>query len=228
MGIRRQIVLVSTLIAGGVLVPVLYVWLTEGSALAIRTIRVHAGAHAKPEELQVYLRDMVGKPLYGVDLNRVRIMAERHPWVASASVRREPPSTLQVDIVERIPVGLIKQGKLWVVDAGGVAFKPAESEEELSLPLIQGLEQAQLLAAHISAGLPGGKVMEVHTMPHEQAQVLFVNGLEVIIGVTNAAVQWEKLRSVMKSLGPKTAELAFVYLDDNLKRGQIAVRFKKG
>jgi cell division protein FtsQ len=219
---------VSILIVSGVLMPVLYVWLTEGSALTIRTVRVHAGAHAKPGELQVYLREFVGKPLYGADLNRVRILAERHPWVASASVRREPPSTLQVDIVERMPVGLVKQGKLWVVDSSGVAFKPAESEEELSLPLIGELSQAQLLASHVSAGFPGGRVMEVHTMPHEQARVLFASGLEVIIGTKNFERQWAKLASVLKSLGSKATELGFVYLDDNLKQGQIAVRFKKG
>ncbi len=228
MGIRRQIILVSILIASGVLVPVVYVWLTEGSALMIRTIRVHAGTHAKPEELQVYLREFMGKPLYGADLNRVRILAERHPWVASVSVRREPPSTLQLDVVERMPVGLIKQGKLWLVDANGQSFKPAETEEELALPLIEEAQHAELLAAHIEMGLPGGRIMEVHTMPHQQARILFASGLEAVMGLKSSAAQWQKLARVLKSLGLKSAELSFVYLDDNLKQGQIAVRFKKG
>jgi hypothetical protein len=48
------------------------------------------------------------------------------------------------------------------------------------------------------------------------------------VGDKNSLEQWQKLIRVLSSLGEKQNTLAFVYLDDTPKRGQIAVRFKKG
>lgn len=212
----------------GALIPVVYAFVSKSSILAIKTINVKTGHKAKAEELQLYLREFVGQPLYGVDLNAVRKAAQRHPWVAEATIRRQPPSELEVEIVERQPVALIKQDKLLVVDSLGVAFKTAENEAELSLPLVFGLQDVSILLTHAEAKNPGGVILEVQNHGVNQHKVLFSSGLEAIVGDKNSLAQWQKLIRILKSLGEKQNTLAFVYLDDTLKLNQIAVRFKKG
>ncbi|MES2504903.1 MAG: FtsQ-type POTRA domain-containing protein [Myxococcota bacterium] len=228
MGLFRKIILSLIFVAAGVIVPVAYIWVTEGSALTIRTIHIKSGEHAKAEELQLYLRDYVGKPLYGVNLSKIREVVLRHPWVAEASVRRQPPTELEVEIRERKPIALIKKERLWVVDTLGVPFKTAESESELSLPLVSKAADVEILLTHTAVGLPGGAISEVSQYAKDQFKVLFVGGLEVVIGGQNSSQQWERLALVLKKLNDRAPDLAFVYLDDTSKRGQIAVRFKKG
>lgn len=224
----RTLIICVVLIVSGALIPVVYTFVSESNILSIRTINIKTGHKAKPEELQLYLREFIGQPLYGVNLQAVQLAAQKHLWVAGATVRRQPPSELEVEIIERQPVALIKQDKLWVVDAGGVAFKTAENEAELALPLISKGPDVKILLTHTQSGQPGGAILEVQSHGVNQHRVVFASGLEAIVGERNSLEQWQKLTHVLKSLGEKQNTLAFVYLDDTPKRGQIAVRFKKG
>jgi cell division septal protein FtsQ len=224
----KTLMICIVLIVSGALIPVAYKFITESSVLSVRTIHVKTGHKAKPEEMQLYLREFIGRPLYGVNLKAVQLAALKHPWVSEVTVRRQPPSELEVEIIERQPLALIKREKLWVVDARGVSFKTAENEAELALPLVTGAADVGVLVTHLQAKQPGGAILEVQPYGIAQHRVIFSNGLEVIIGDKNSLEQWQKLIRVLNSLGEKQNTLAFVYLDDTPKRGQIAVRFKKG
>lgn len=224
----RTVILCLILIVSGALIPVIYTVVSESSILSIRTIHVKTGHKAKPEEMQLYLHEFIGQPLYGVNLQAVQAAALKHPWVAAATVRRQPPSELEVEIRERQPIALTKRDKLWVVDAQGISFKTAENEAELALPLVVQGSDVGVLVTHLQAKQPGGQILEVQSHGINQHRVVFASGLEAIVGDRNSLEQWQKLIRVLNSLGEKQNTLAFVYLDDTLKRGQIAVRFKKG
>ena len=223
-------ILIFCLVFGlsGLLIPVVYTWITEGSVLSIQSIQIKAGSRAKSEELQLYLREFIKKPLYGVNLKQVQAAAQRHPWVALAKVRRQPPASLEVEIIEREPIALIKRDKLWVVDTQGVAFKTAENEAELALPLLRETAEVAILLAHVQAEEPGGVIVEIKPLGFHQHRVLFVGGLEVVIGDKDGLKQWRKLGRILKSLGNKKHTLAFAYLDTGFKHHPMAVRFKKG
>lgn len=224
----KTIIICLTLLISGALIPVLYTWICDGSVLSIKTLHVHGGSHAKPEELQLYLREFIGKPLYGVDLKQVQRIAGKHPWVAAVTVRRQPPTELEVRVEERVATALIKQDKLWVIDSLGTIFKTAESEEELSLPQVSSALDVPALVAHQEAKSPAGAIAHVEAYGFNQHKVVFASGLEVIVGDKNLVAQWQKLARLLKMLGEKQSTLAFVYLDDTPKLNQIAVRFKKG
>lgn len=224
----RTFIICLVLIISGALIPVVYTVISESSILSIRTIHVKTGHRAKPEEMQLYLREFIGQPLYGVNLKAVQIAALKHPWVAAATVRRQPPSELEVEITERQPMALIKRDKLWVVDAQGISFKTAENEAELALPWVTEASGVGILVTHLQAKQPGGQILEVQPHGINQYRIIFASGLEAIVGDKHSLEQWQKLIRVLNSLGEKQNTLAFVYLDDTPKRGQIAVRFKKG
>src|SRR5688572_12249279 len=84
-------------IAAAAPLPLLYRWIFEGDALKIESFLVVETEHIKPDEVRAYLKDFVGKPLYGVNLNAVAQAVERHPWVSSVALRRSPPHQIVVE-----------------------------------------------------------------------------------------------------------------------------------
>lgn len=117
-----------------------------------------------------------GTNLLGVDPRRVQVRMESLPWVRSTHVRRQFPSTLIVRVVEKVAVGMVREGdRLFLVDEYGATIKPLENTDPLMLPIIvsaQGEEKAaqvvwliNLLAKHAwlqpriseAVGLPGGR-----------------------------------------------------------------------
>jgi len=89
-----------------------------------------------------------GEPLLGVDAGAVARRVERLPWVASARVERAWPSTLEVQVTERVPVAVVQvtEARAAVVDAEGwvvsiearQADAPAGPAEPLVLTGIAG------------------------------------------------------------------------------------------
>jgi cell division protein FtsQ len=82
-----------------------------------------------------------GSLIWSVDTDEVAAAVERHPWVKSASVSRQWPSTLVVAIEERRPVALIRKDVgLWYVEEDGTIFQPAHGHR-LDLPVLSGLNE---------------------------------------------------------------------------------------
>lgn len=66
---------------------------------------------------------------------------EALPWIQSARVEAQLPSTLAIYVAEYRPFALILSatGKLLIVDRGGFVFKQAEGNEAGDLPIVTGL-----------------------------------------------------------------------------------------
>lgn len=73
-----------------------------------------------------------GVPMISVDADAVTRGVERLPWVLEASVTRDWPGTVRIEVVERQPVARA-DGRL--VDGEGRVLGPAESGDDL--PLVQ-------------------------------------------------------------------------------------------
>jgi cell division protein FtsQ len=231
------------LVLGGVSLPLLARFFTEGSAFQIQSVIVSHTSRIKPEEIQTYLREYIGRPLYGVDLEEVQEKTHRHPWVKSAIVRRSPPHELHVDIRERTPTALIAFDKLYIVDDEGELFKPSNRNDGVTLPVISGVSKKQwdsnsnavrkqiniavaALREHALAQKPGGEISEIHLSARGQITAYFVNGLEVALGKDDYEQKWNKLAQILKLLRDKKHELAYAYLDDYPNSNQVAVRFR--
>ncbi len=74
-----------------------------------------------------------------VDLSRIRTELMQQSWIADARVSRRLPDTLVVDVVERQPAAIWQhQGKLSLVDEGGVVLEPVDPRAAPDLPLVLG------------------------------------------------------------------------------------------
>ena len=139
----------------------LVVWGLVVAALAFGCYRVSiAGAHAhvlqvdrivvrgnerlsKGEVLAV-LNGLRGESLVWTDLDAWRRRLLASPWVGDAALRRSLPSTVEVVISERQPIGIGRiNGDMYLVDDRGVIIDQYGPQyTDLDLPIVDGLSAA--------------------------------------------------------------------------------------
>src|SRR5699024_76893 len=88
-----------------------------------------------------------GDPLIGVDTAEMTERIESLPWVASVSVERHVSGTVDVEVIERVPVATASQaGRPMLIDREGQILAPLTDDTDLpSLPSIGELRPADVL-----------------------------------------------------------------------------------
>jgi cell division protein FtsQ len=114
-------------------------YVTHARHFAVRTVRVSPTAHVSADAIVARAQVPLGVNLFAVDRAEVARAVSQEPWVARAHVRRELPSTLMIDVVEREAVITVAFGALYLADGEGNVFKRATPEEAVSLPVVTGL-----------------------------------------------------------------------------------------
>ncbi|MCC0017059.1 MAG: FtsQ-type POTRA domain-containing protein [Rhodobiaceae bacterium] len=120
------------------------------SALGLRITSVEiAGNEVLDDQTILDTAGMVaGTSLIGIDANRARARLEALPWIASARVQKFFPSTLAVDVVERVPYAVWQHdGQFHIIDRTGVLLRPASVDQLPELPVIVGKGAADNAAA---------------------------------------------------------------------------------
>ena len=109
--------------------------------LRVNRIKVHGNVRLSSGEVQALVEDLRGSSILRVDLDAFRQRLVESPWVADVALRRVLPSTVEIFISERRPVGLCRMGPdLYLVDETGTVidqFGPQYAE--FDLPIIDGL-----------------------------------------------------------------------------------------
>ncbi|MSO56621.1 MAG: FtsQ-type POTRA domain-containing protein [Acidobacteria bacterium] len=92
-------------------------------------------------EVLALLHGLRGRSILSVDLEEWRRTVLNSPWVSDAVLRRTLPSTVDVTIQEREPLGIGRiNGMLYLVDdRGAVIDEYGPSYADLDLPIIDGL-----------------------------------------------------------------------------------------
>jgi len=116
----------------------------SASALQVQRIAVHGNTRLSAGEVQTIVAGLRGTSILTADLPAYRKRLLRTPWVADVALRRVLPSTIDVFISERTPMGLCRIGnQVYLVDRFGVVideFGPRYAE--FDLPIIDGLVRA--------------------------------------------------------------------------------------
>jgi cell division septal protein FtsQ len=116
----------------------------HASVLQVRRINVHGNVRLSSGEVRAIVDGLRGSSILAVDLPRYRRRLLESPWVADAALRRVLPSTVEVFVSERRPIGLCRLGSaVYLIDPHGTIideFGPQYAE--FDLPLIDGLVRA--------------------------------------------------------------------------------------
>jgi cell division protein FtsQ len=113
----------------------------SASTLQVRTIAVRGNVRLSVGEVQALVDELRGSSILIADLSRFRKRLLASPWVADAALRRVLPSTIEVFVYERRPIGVCRLGReLYLIDRTGWIideFGPAYAE--FDLPIIDGV-----------------------------------------------------------------------------------------
>jgi cell division protein FtsQ len=113
---------------------------------AVRDIRVGPTVHVAADDLRALTGVRVGDRLLAIDPDLVATRLTAHPWVVSARVRRELPSTLAIEVTERRAVASALLGALYLLDPAGHPFKRATFEEADGLTVLTGITRDKYAA----------------------------------------------------------------------------------
>jgi cell division protein FtsQ len=104
-------------------------------------ILVRGNERLSKGEVLAVMSGLRGESLFSTDLDAWRRRVMRSPWVRDAALRRTLPSTVEVVIFERQPVGIGRiNGETYLVDEGGVVIDQYGPQyADLDLPIIDGL-----------------------------------------------------------------------------------------
>ena len=110
----------------------------------VRIIAVHGNHRLSTGEVRGLLSGLEGRSILEVDLEEWRQAVMSSPWVADALLRRTLPATVDVAILERVPLGIGRfGGELYLVDDSGTAIDDyGPRYADLDLPIIDGLSSA--------------------------------------------------------------------------------------
>lgn len=76
--------------------------------------------------------------LFDIDLFTVRRRIEQNPFIRTASVNREVPNRIAVQVEERVPIAAVVLDKIFYFDADGYVLPPTRSENIFDLPVLTG------------------------------------------------------------------------------------------
>jgi cell division septal protein FtsQ len=109
---------------------------TASKFFNVKAVEVYGTVRASREDIGRAAANAVEKTgVWNADLTELKAKIEKLPFVKSASVSRVLPDGLRVNIVERVPVTIVKlSGGDMLVDEEGNLLAPANAKEE-SLPI---------------------------------------------------------------------------------------------
>lgn len=135
--VRRNILISLTLVVllcGGAVAAAFY-----SPLMALKTVRVTGTSLLTPEQVQDALGPLNGTPLPQIGNDQVQELLSPLVQVKAVTSHAEPPGELVVNIQERIPVAIIKQGEQFtLVDVEGVSLGSTADPASVALPLIDG------------------------------------------------------------------------------------------
>ena len=113
----------------------------SASALKVQDISVHGNVRLSAGEVRALVEGLRGMSILAVDLPAYRRRLLDSPWVADVALRRVLPSTVEVFISERQPMGVCRmRSQLYLVDrSGNVIDEFGPQYAEFDLPIIDGL-----------------------------------------------------------------------------------------
>jgi cell division protein FtsQ len=109
--------------------------------LQVDRVVVHGNQRLSKGEVLAVLGGLRGQSLFLTDLDAWRGRLLSSPWVRDAALHRSLPSTVDVMISERQPIGVSRQnGEMYLVDERGVVIDEYGPQyADLDLPIIDGL-----------------------------------------------------------------------------------------
>jgi cell division protein FtsQ len=113
----------------------------QANVLLVDRIVVHGNERLSDADVIAVVNGLRGESLMWTDLETWRERLTASPWIRDASLRRTLPSTIEITVTERTPMGIGRlKGELYLVDDSGVIIDEYGPHfADFDLPIVDGL-----------------------------------------------------------------------------------------
>jgi len=221
-----------------------WAWLTSSPRFAVNQVVVRTGPKVSEREVRMLAGVSEGDNIFRFRLADSVASIQIHPWVKRASVMRELPDRVVIDVVERKAAAVIALGSLYYVDTDGEVFKKVSPGESFDFPVLTGLTLKQVVEhsagteamireglslaelAGKSAILPADEISEIRLDPTWGAIIIRAgDGMRIRFGSGNFPDKWMRLERTLAELGPDAAKVEELDLNYESK---VTVRLREG
>lgn len=122
-----------------------YDYATTSPRFEVKHLIYEPTAHVNDEQLRELLALEPGTNILALDLQELSERVVADAWVKEATVTREMPDTVEIDVVEHTAAAVVLAGKFYLANEDGLLFKQAERGERGELPIITGIDRAELV-----------------------------------------------------------------------------------
>lgn len=221
-------------------------YLVTSPRFAVRTVEVDGMRRRSPAEVAKAAGVEVGKNVFALDLDAARAAVLTDPWIETATVTRQLPSTVRIAVVER-------EARAWVVIGGeaylatrdGDLFKKAETVDPVDLPVVTGPTPDQVAADRPGVVLSVKRALDVaddldkagiaKRWPVEELALVRDGSLVVTLGREAIALHLgrppyrdkiEQVRAVLTELGRRHANASVIFADNDAHPERVVVRMR--
>lgn len=153
---------------------------------------------------------------------------EGNPWVRKASVGRELPDRLVIEVTEREAMALLKKGgDLYIVDRDGVVFKKFEAGDSADVPVLTGfyrngdlrsdlLEKTFVFLDYLSGSNYFPRIWNVSEIYVDEVydfSIVTDNHLFLNLGFEDYEKKLKRLKKVMADLARRNLDKRFLTID---------------
>jgi hypothetical protein len=221
----------------------LYRFATASARFAIQDVVVTGHTRASADSIAKLSGATLGTNIFDVDLLRMKRAVEAHPWVKSARVERNFPSSVEIEVVEHEPRVLVALGHLYYADAEGDVVKRYTPGERETLPVVTGLTRDQIetddgearaslrsaiefldeVTAHFGERAP--QIAEVHLDPALGLSFVEANDdLMVVVGHPPYGAALDRLSRVKTALRDKNVKATRIMLGGPRRKDRAVAR----
>lgn len=206
-----------------------YDYATTSPRFEARALLFEATPHVSDAELRALMGITPGTNILSLEVDGLAAAISEHPWVRRASVTRELPDTLIVEVQEHNPRAVLLAGDFFLVGEDGIPFKPLESGERGTLPIVTGVEpslvftepeRAQKVVAQALSILDAyamkqrPRLSEINIDETGAATLYTADlGSQLRLGRTNVEAALTRYDALRAALGEESDKLAVAHLD---------------
>ena len=151
---RRRRLTVTLTVTACLFALVGYLLLWHTALIAVRGVHVRGTKSVTAATVLTAAQIRTGSPMAALDTAAVAARIERIPQVASATVSRDWPGTVEISVVERVAAALVPDAAGYaIVDGGGVVFGQSAAVRS-GLPVIDvsgAAEDAEVVPGALAA-----------------------------------------------------------------------------
>jgi cell division protein FtsQ len=218
-------------------------WLRTSESFALTEVQVEGREKLLEEEVLAQAGIEPGMSIFELDELEASRALEFHPWVREATVEKQMPDRVTVEVVERELAALVWLGELWRMDVDGAIFERHPDDQPVDQVIITGIDESwregderqlrrelcklvQIIEEYERMGL--GRLAPVKNVHREHGGgvVLYVgdDAREIRLGEGHTRKKLKRLRAVLRELDHEGLSWDYIMVDSRNFPERVVVK----